>query len=40
MKNILPIKDNDEAIRKYGISQCVSMCHELLESGLVSFDML
>ncbi|EQB79042.1 methylenetetrahydrofolate reductase [Camelus ferus] len=32
---IEPIKDNDAAIRNYGIEQAVSLCRELLESGLV-----
>ncbi|XP_077830098.1 methylenetetrahydrofolate reductase (NADPH) isoform X3 [Macaca mulatta] len=32
---IEPIKDNDAAIRNYGIELAVSLCHELLASGLV-----
>ncbi|XP_065187108.1 methylenetetrahydrofolate reductase (NADPH)-like [Sycon ciliatum] len=32
---IEPIKDNDEAIRSYGVHQCVTMCKTLLESGEV-----
>merc|ERR1712142_414444 len=32
---ILPIQDNDEAIRKYGIDFAVRQCRELLDSGLV-----
>ena len=32
---INPIKDNDEAIRNYGIDQAYQMCRELLESGEV-----
>ncbi|XP_044138018.1 methylenetetrahydrofolate reductase [Bufo gargarizans] len=32
---IEPIKDNDAAIRNYGIDLVVSMCRELLDSGLV-----
>uniref|UniRef100_A0A8C0QFA2 Methylenetetrahydrofolate reductase n=1 Tax=Canis lupus familiaris TaxID=9615 RepID=A0A8C0QFA2_CANLF len=32
---IEPIKDNDAAIRNYGIEQAVSLCQELLTSGLV-----
>ncbi|KAH9514166.1 hypothetical protein Btru_030452 [Bulinus truncatus] len=32
---IAPIKDNDEAIRKYGIDQSVEMCRALLKSGIV-----
>uniref|UniRef100_A0A8C5QIR5 Methylenetetrahydrofolate reductase (NADPH) n=1 Tax=Leptobrachium leishanense TaxID=445787 RepID=A0A8C5QIR5_9ANUR len=32
---IEPIKDNDAAIRNYGIELAVSMCRELLDSGLV-----
>lgn len=32
---IEPIKDNDAAIRNYGIELAVSLCRELLDSGLV-----
>lgn len=32
---IEPIKDNDGAIRNYGIDQAVSLCQQLLASGLV-----
>ncbi|XP_039210952.1 methylenetetrahydrofolate reductase [Crotalus tigris] len=32
---IEPIKDNDAAIRNYGIELAVKMCRELLDSGLV-----
>ncbi|KAM5248714.1 methylenetetrahydrofolate reductase (NADPH) [Ctenodactylus gundi] len=32
---IEPIKDNDAAIRNYGIELAVSLCRELLSSGLV-----
>ncbi|XP_032087921.1 methylenetetrahydrofolate reductase isoform X3 [Thamnophis elegans] len=32
---IEPIKDNDAAIRNYGIELAVQMCRELLDSGLV-----
>lgn len=32
---IEPIKDNDAAICNYGIDQAVSLCRELLASGLV-----
>ena len=32
---IEPIKDNDAAIRNYGIEQALSLCQELLASGLV-----
>lgn len=35
INSIAPIKDNDEAIRKYGIDQAVAMCRSLLNSGLV-----
>ncbi|XP_073441140.1 methylenetetrahydrofolate reductase (NADPH) [Dendrobates tinctorius] len=35
MDVIEPIKDNDAAIRNYGIDLAVSMCRELLDSGLV-----
>ena len=31
-----PIKDDDEAIRNYGMDQAVTMCQTLLSSGLVS----
>lgn len=33
--SINPIKDNDEAIRKYGIEHATQVCRELLDSGLV-----
>lgn len=33
---ITSIKDNDEAIRKYGIDQAVDTCRMLLKSGLVT----
>lgn len=32
---IEPIKDDDEAIRKYGVKLCIDMCRELLDSGIV-----
>jgi len=32
---IEPIKNDDDAIRKYGVDLCVKMCRELLESGEV-----
>nr|XP_057906566.1 methylenetetrahydrofolate reductase isoform X1 [Doryrhamphus excisus] len=35
MKVIEPIKDNDAAIRNYGIQQAVEMCQVLLQSGKV-----
>nr|XP_046222215.1 methylenetetrahydrofolate reductase-like [Oncorhynchus gorbuscha]XP_046222216.1 methylenetetrahydrofolate reductase-like [Oncorhynchus gorbuscha] len=35
MRVIEPIKDNDAAIRNYGIEQTVGMCRVLLESGNV-----
>lgn len=31
---INPIKENDEAIRNFGIDQAVKMCHLLLEAGM------
>jgi len=34
-RDITPIKDNDEAIRKYGIDFAVKQCRELLDSGVV-----
>ncbi|KAH3828629.1 methylenetetrahydrofolate reductase-like [Dreissena polymorpha] len=33
--DINPIKDNDEAIRNYGVDQTVTMARELFDSGLV-----
>ncbi|CAM4672359.1 unnamed protein product [Caretta caretta] len=33
---IEPIKDNDAAIRNYGVELAASMCRELLDSGMVS----
>lgn len=35
MEAIEPIKDNDAAIRNYGIHQAVEMCKVLLNSGNV-----
>ncbi|KAM5270383.1 methylenetetrahydrofolate reductase (NADPH) isoform 1-T1 [Hipposideros larvatus] len=36
IKNVIePIKDNDDAILNYGIEKAVSLCQELLASGLV-----
>ena len=35
MQVIEPIKDNDAAIRSYGIHQAVEMCRVLLDSGEV-----
>ncbi|ELU06114.1 hypothetical protein CAPTEDRAFT_181552 [Capitella teleta] len=32
---ITPIKDNDEAIRNYGIFQATEMCRDLLDSGSI-----
>ncbi|XP_064642240.1 methylenetetrahydrofolate reductase (NADPH)-like isoform X2 [Lineus longissimus] len=32
---IEPIKDNDEAIRNYGVDQAVKMCREMFASGVV-----
>lgn len=37
---IEPIKDNDEAIRNFGVHQCVTMCRALLDSGLVSLSLM
>ena len=37
MAAILPIKDDDAAIQKFGISFAVNMCKELLKSGLVRY---
>ena len=31
---INPIKDNDEAIRKYGVDSAVEMCRTILEQGI------
>jgi len=33
---IEPIKNNDEAIRKYGVYQATQMCKDLLNSGMVN----
>lgn len=35
LRVIEPIKDNDAAIRSYGIHQAVEMCRRLLDSGQV-----
>lgn len=32
---IEPIKENDEAIRNFGVDQATTMCRELLDSGRV-----
>ena len=37
INDITPIKDNDEAIRAYGIRTSVQLCRELLDSGMHSF---
>ena len=34
IKVIQPLKDNDEAIRNYGIHQAVTMIRSLLQSGV------
>jgi methylenetetrahydrofolate reductase (NADPH) len=39
MDAILPIKDDDAAIQKFGISLAVNVCKELLNSGLVSLSL-
>lgn len=31
-----PIKDNDEAIRNYGVELAAQLCHEILDSGASS----
>ena len=36
---ILPIKDNDVAVRNYGVDLAVKMCKELFDSGIVSYKM-
>lgn len=36
---INPIKENDEAIRKFGIDQAVQMCKALLAAGVDDPDM-
>jgi methylenetetrahydrofolate reductase (NADPH) len=33
---LAPFKDNDEAVRQYGIVHCTEMCRQLLNSGLVN----
>ena len=40
MSDLHSIKDNDEAVRKYGVDQAVKMCHELLDSGMVSYQVV
>ena len=35
---IHPIKDDDEAILKFGVEISIKMCRELLDSGLVRSD--
>ena len=36
---ILPIKDNDVAVRNYGVDLAVKMCKELFDSGIVSYKI-
>lgn len=35
MEDIQPIKDDDSAIREYGVNYGYKMCQELLKSGKV-----
>ncbi len=35
---ITPIKDDDSAVRNYGIQLAVKMCRELFDSGIVSIN--
>lgn len=35
--SINPIKENDEAIRNYGIDQCVKLCRQLIDAGIQGF---
>ena len=32
---ITPIKEDDEAVKAYGVTQCTQMCRELLEAGCI-----
>ena len=32
----MPIKDNDEAVRRFGIEHAISVCRHLLDSGIVN----
>ena len=34
MDIVAPLKDNDEAIRNYGVDQCCNLIKELFNSGL------
>ena len=33
---LIPIKDNDAAVRSYGVELAFEMCQNLLQSGVVS----
>ena len=37
---IIPIKDDDSAVRSYGVHFAVKMCRELFDSGVVSSALL
>ena len=40
IQNVInPIKDNDAAIREFGVNLAVDMCTELLKSGKVCIDI-
>jgi len=35
IEQMRPFKDNDEAVRRFGIVHCTEMCRKILDSGLV-----
>jgi methylenetetrahydrofolate reductase (NADPH) len=36
-ENLLPIRDDDEAVKAYGVEVCVNMCNVLSEAGIPGF---
>ena len=39
INDLEPIKDNDDAIRKYGVNYAIAMCQKLLSSGEVTLSL-
>jgi Methylenetetrahydrofolate reductase len=36
-ENLLPIRDDDEAVKAYGVEVCVNMCNALSKAGIPGF---
>jgi len=34
LKDLEPVKENDEAVQEYGVKQCADMCRELIAAGV------